>query len=75
MNNKMIHSPYYPEDIAYTLDKLTFGMNDTQDLTEAIYWIKNAAENPYNHDYWRTLYQVLSELVYNHESGRIMEEV
>lgn len=65
---------YSPEDIACTLDKLTFNRKDTEDYIDALYWIKAAAQNEMNPDYWRALYEVLSELVYNHDSGRITEE-
>ena len=32
------------------------------ELTECLYEIKATAENPYNKDYWRTFYKVLSDL-------------
>lgn len=35
------------------------------DLTECLYQIKAIAENPYNSDYWRTFYKVLSDITAN----------
>lgn len=33
-----------------------------EELTEAIYQLKAMAENPYNSDYWRILYNVLLKI-------------
>lgn len=33
-----------------------------EELTEAIYQLKAIAENPYNSDYWRILYNVLLKI-------------
>lgn len=32
------------------------------ELEEALFWIKNAAQNEYNKDYWRTLWNALQNL-------------
>ena len=32
------------------------------DLTDAVYWLKAAAQNPYNKDYFRTLYNALEAI-------------
>ena len=33
-----------------------------KELEDAIYWVKAAADNEYNPDYWRTLYTALSAI-------------
>lgn len=35
---------------------------EIRELTDAIYWIKAAAQNEYNANYWRTLFRVLARL-------------
>lgn len=55
----------YPEEIAQTLCKLAEDEPDektVQDCEEAIYQLAAIAENPYNSDYYRTLYKVLEEI-------------
>lgn len=35
------------------------------DLSEGLYYLFTICENPYNHDYFRTLYKVLSDVLSN----------
>ncbi len=61
---------YYPQEIAETLCKLADGEADgkpVEECTEALYQLKAIAENPYNSDYYRTLYKVLERLTERHE--------
>lgn len=56
----------YPDEIAQTLCNLASENPDEQtvnDCEEAIYQLAAIAENPYNSDYYRTLYKVLEEIV------------
>lgn len=59
---KYNESSYYDgEDIAEKLTNIS-GIEDNgikDELTDAIYQVKAMAENPYNSDYWRILYNVL----------------
>ena len=57
---------YYPDEIAETLCKLAFDFPDEKTIkecTEALHDLRAIAENPYNKDYFRTLYKVLETLV------------
>ena len=62
---------YYPQEIA---DKLLFAatLGDisarehkelSAQLEDALYYVKAAAENKYNSDYWRILWNVLQNLM------------
>ena len=56
----------HPDEIAQTLCKLAAENSDEktlQECEEAIYQLAAIAENPYNSDYYRTLYKVLDEIV------------
>lgn len=59
---KYNESSYYNgEDIAEKLMSIS-GIEDNgikEELTDAIYQVKAMAENPYNSDHWRILYNVL----------------
>lgn len=56
---------YYPDEIA---EKLCYLANEGKDgkiydeCTEALYQLLATAQNPYNADYYRTLYKVLEEV-------------
>lgn len=51
------------DDIARTLRAAANAPAATiGDLIDAVYWIKAAAQNPYNADYWRTLYNALEAI-------------
>ena len=59
---KYNESSYYDgEDIAEKLMSIS-GIEDNgikDELTDAIYQVKVMADNPYNSDHWRILYNVL----------------
>ena len=66
----------YPEEIAETLNKIiercdhnkALSEKEHEELEYAIFQLKAMAENEYNNDCWRTLYNVLSGLTnYNWE--------
>lgn len=60
----------YPEQIAMVLQALTEnpGEDIRNDLTDALYQIQAMAQNEYNNDYYRVLYNILSELArYDYE--------
>ena len=54
----------FPEDIADVLCQLTgvAGEIERQACVDALYQIRATAENPYNSDYYRVFYTVLSRL-------------
>lgn len=56
------NSFYYPCDIADKLIELS-NLEYTEELKEelenALYWLKSAAHNKYNNDYFRVFYNVL----------------
>lgn len=63
MNNT--YTCNHPIDIAYSLHTLVQDNSDDvriieSDLQEAMYQLKAIADNPYNSEYWRTLYKALS---------------
>lgn len=66
----------YPEEIAETLNKIiercdhnkALSEKEHKELEDAIFQLKAMAENKYNNNWWRTLYNVLSILTnYNWE--------
>ena len=60
-----INNRRYEDDIACALaELLPQGMTseEKEDLTNGLYWLKCAADNNCNHDYFRTLYNVLSDI-------------
>lgn len=64
----MILDPY-PDDIAKTLAMFAGEDGNAEvvdDLTNAIYNLKAYAENKYNSDEWRTLYDVLLVIADKH---------
>lgn len=53
---------YYPCDVAdklIELSNLELSKELRQELENAIYWLKSAAQNKYDKDYFRVLYNVL----------------
>lgn len=56
---------YYPQDIASALLRSTMDLSDEEfyslrkDLENALYDVMAIAQNEYNHDYWRVLWNVL----------------
>lgn len=55
----------YPEELAEMFAGLLKDKNNPeliQELTSVFEWIEAAAQNPYNKDYWRTLYGALDRL-------------
>lgn len=55
---------YYPEDIADAICRLA-GIEDPEikfDLKSTLYYLKDASENPYNADHFRTTYKALEAL-------------
>lgn len=55
----------HPYEIAQTLCDMALDRPDEQtvhDCMEALYQLKAIAENPYNSDYYRILYNVLVEI-------------
>ena len=62
LKQKNIYSEPYPEDIAKTLAGFAGADDDktaVQELTDALYWVKCAAENEHNQECWRTFYDAL----------------
>ena len=61
--NAALKDQYYahPTDIADAIQKLT-GCFDQDKLTDALYEIQAICDNPYNRDYWRTLYVALATI-------------
>lgn len=57
-------SYYVSEDITEKLLNIAEIKDEEikEELTEAIYQLKAIAENPYNFDYWRILYNVLLKI-------------
>lgn len=60
-------SRYYVDnaDITEKLLELADFQDDEQiseELTEALYWLDGAAQNPYNADYFRVLYNMLARI-------------
>lgn len=68
----MFNVEYYPEDITEKLLYLTERIDAepekrkqvNQEITDCLYWIKAAAGNEYNQDYWRTFYRTLENICY-----------
>lgn len=59
----------YPEEIAEVLCNLAEEEpteNLVKDTEEALYYIKCAAENPNNSDFFRVFYHLLEKLAENH---------
>ena len=53
----------YPEDIVSVLSYNTkTTTEENKQLEDALYWLKAAAENDLNSDYFRTLYNTLARL-------------
>ena len=67
-----MHWEYYPEEIGQILCEDTYDDCTQEDerfikAKEGLEWLKAAAENPYNADYFRGLYQVLQDYASVHE--------
>ena len=66
-------SEYYPDEIARVLCKLAYEKTDCEsngtlkECEECLYWLKAAADNPYNNDYFRALYNTLELIADKHE--------
>ena len=61
---------YYPDEIANTLCNMAFDCPDkdvVKQCEDALYQLKTIAENPYNFDFYRTLYKVLQTVTRNDE--------
>lgn len=63
---------YYPEEIAQILCEDTYDNCNMEDkrfikAKEGLEWLCAAAENPYNADYFRGLYQLLQDYANTHE--------
>lgn len=61
----------YPEDIVSVLSynaKTT--TEENKQLEDALYWLKAAAENDLNSDYFRTLYNTLARLPFMPKEGK-----
>lgn len=59
---KTYHDHYYysPGEIAEALQTIAEAPEEArEDLTNALYFLQAAAQNKYNHDYFRVLYNVL----------------
>ena len=59
----------YPEELAEMFATLAEDRQNKElkeDLTKAFEWIQAAAANPYNSEYWRTLYKTLDKLAYRY---------
>lgn len=60
-----------PDEIANTLQELSLTSNNdeiTEPLTDVIYQLRAHAQNKYNDDYWRILYNVLERITENYDS-------
>lgn len=72
MNMNTLHGDvfeYWPEEIATALlINQNYSFNgpaadfDKQAIIDCLYWIKDAAENEYNFDYWRQFYNLLAAI-------------
>ena len=57
------------DDIAKALKELSFAPTEsTGALIDVIYQLKAMAQNPYNNDYWRVLYNILEKIADNYDS-------
>ena len=56
-------------DIARNLCHKIHNISPLLDVENALYYLKTAAENEYNHDYFRVFYNVLCEITENDERG------
>jgi hypothetical protein len=67
----MNETAYYPDEIANVLCKIAFDYPDKDTIKQcedALYQLKAIAENPYNSDYYRTLYKVFETIANNEEA-------
>lgn len=65
MNAENFNVIYYPDEIAEILCNLAFDNPNQEiinDCEEALFQLKMTADNPYNSDYYRTLYQVFEKI-------------
>lgn len=60
-----INHDYYPDDVAMAICKLAHE-DDVNACEDAIYHIKDIAENPFNAEYFRTFYNMLVKITENH---------
>ena len=71
MNQEKFKAVYYPEEISEAM--LAIGGSELdckpEELQQALYEIKTIAENPYNSDYWRTLYYALERMAEVYEQN------
>lgn len=64
----MDYPDYCPDEIANTLCKIAFDHPDkdvAKQCEDALYQLKAITENPYNSDFYRTLYKVLEAVTHN----------
>lgn len=71
---------YYPSEIAETLCMLAGAENSIDegirnDCEEALYYLVAVAENPYNHESFRTMWKVLQQLAERHDNGDILDRI
>ncbi len=67
MMDKEFRCEYCAEEITEALAKAA-GREDLDgrergEVEDAVSWLEAAAENPYNHDYFRTLYRLMEQIV------------
>ena len=71
-----VYDDVYVEDIADMIcknaensHKINYDDNDKRQITDCLYWIKAAAENTYNSDYWRVFFKSLQDMHLSLEMG------
>lgn len=64
---------YHPTDIVDALCEILHIENEAikKDLEEAMYQLMAIVENPYNHDFYKTMYMVLESLTYRVGTGDV----
>ncbi len=64
---------YHPTEIVDALCEILHIENEAvkKDLEEAMYQLMAIVENPYNHDFYKTMYMVLESLTYRVETGDV----
>ena len=65
----MFEKNYYPDDITTALINCSgkqYEPNQAKQIEEALYQLAAIAENPYNSDYYRTLYKLLEDITEQH---------
>ena len=65
----MFDKNYYPDDITTALINCSgkqYEPNQAEQIEEALYQLEAIAENPYNSDFYRTLYKLLEDITELH---------